>query len=192
MKIKLTFDEVREYLEAPAPTFPKYVSPLLNLANQYAQGTRPDVVGQMSELIQDFPGRTVEEWRKWYLDRYPDAIRAARDRILGMLEKLHSAMQEIDAGTVERWVEDLVIFKTFIGLRFHEAILKKVAELRQTSYRLSEPDEEARGIDGFVGDSPVAIKPMTYKTKAGLTETIEGEIIFYTKTKNAVELELQE
>lgn len=192
MKIKLTFDEVREYLEAPAPAFPKYVSPLLNLANQYAQGTRPDVVGQMSELIQDFPGRTVEEWRKWYLDRYPDAIRAARDKILDMLKKLRNAMEEIDGGMVERWVEDLVIYKTFIGLRFHEAILKKVAELRKTSYRLSEPDEEARGIDGFVGDTPVAIKPETYKTKAGLRETMEAEMIFYTKTKNTVELELQE
>ncbi len=192
MKIRLTFDEVRESLEAPAPTFPKYVSPLLNLANQYAQGTRPDVVGQMSELIQDFPGRTVEEWRKWYLDRYPDAIRAARDKILDMLEKLRNAMEEIDGGMVERWVEDLVIYKTFIGLRFHEAILRKVAELRKTSYRLSEPDEEARGIDGFVGDTPVAIKPETYRAKAGLRETIEAEMIFYTKTKNTVELELQE
>jgi hypothetical protein len=192
MKIKLTFDEVREYLEAPAPAFPRYVAPLVNLANQYAQGTRPQIVGQMSELIQDFPGRTVEEWRKWYLDRYPNAIRAATDKILDMLKKLRDAVQEIDAKMVERWVEDLVIFKTFVGLRFHDAILKKVAELRNTSYRLSGPAEEAKGIDGFVGDRPVAIKPETYKTKAGLRETIEGEIIFYNKTKNAVEIELEE
>jgi len=191
MKIKLSFDEVRKYLETPAPSFAKYVAPLLNLANLFAQGTRPEVVGQMSELIQNFPGRTVEEWKKWYLDRYPDAIRTATDRILDMLGKLRDAIEKTDPEVVEHWVEDLVIFKTFIGLRFHEAILKKVADLRKTSYRLSEPHEEAKGIDGFVGDKPVAIKPETYKTKAGLTETVEGEIIFYKKTKKAVEIELQ-
>ena len=31
--------------------FPKYTTQLMNLANQTAQGTRPKVVGQMSELF---------------------------------------------------------------------------------------------------------------------------------------------
>ncbi|MDP2898450.1 MAG: MjaI family restriction endonuclease [bacterium] len=192
MKIKLSFDEMRDILEAPAPSFPKYVAPLLNLANQYAQGTRPKVVGQMSELIQDFQGRTVEEWRAWYLRRYPEAIQAATKKILDMLRRLQTAMESIDSDAVRRWVEDLVIFKTFVGLRFQEAILKRVAALRKTSYRLSEPHEEAKGIDGFVGDRPVAIKPETYRTKPGLSETIESEIIFYKKTKNVIQIDIEE
>ena len=192
MKIKLSFGEMRDILEAPAPSFPKYVAPLLNLANQYAQGTRPKVVGQMSELIQDFQGRTVEEWRAWYLRRYPEAIQAATNKLLDMLGRFQAAMQRIDSEVVRRWVEDLVIFKTFLGLRVQEAILKKVAGLRKTSYRLSEPHEEAKGIDGFVGDTPVAIKPETYRTKPELSETIECEIIFYRKTDNAIEIEIQQ
>ena len=32
--------------------FPKYTTQIMNLANQNAQGTRPNVVGQMSELIE--------------------------------------------------------------------------------------------------------------------------------------------
>jgi len=191
MKIRLSFDEVREYLEAPAPSFPKYIAPLLNLANRYAQGARPEVVGQMSELIQEFPGRTVEEWRKWYLQRYTERIRVATDKILQMLPKLLDAMERIDQETVERWVQDLVIFKSFIGLRFQEAILKKVAEVRRTSYGLSRPEEEAKGIDGFVGGKPVAIKPETYKAKPELREAIQGEIIFYAKTRNGIEIEVE-
>jgi hypothetical protein len=35
------------------PEFPKYTTQLMNLANQNAQGTRPRVVGQMSELIKE-------------------------------------------------------------------------------------------------------------------------------------------
>jgi hypothetical protein len=43
------------------------VAQLLNLANQNAQGTRPKIVGQMSELIEQFGGKSLDEWERWYL-----------------------------------------------------------------------------------------------------------------------------
>jgi hypothetical protein len=107
-----------------------------------------------------------------------------------MVKNLRDAMNSISPEMVERWVEDLVIFKTFIGMRFQEAVLKEVAALRGTHYRLAEPDEEARGIDGFIGDRPVAIKPATYRSKPSLREALEGEIIFYTKKRDGIEIEL--
>jgi len=55
----------------------------------------------------------------------------------------------------------LVLVKTFIGLKFQEAILKKVASIMGKTYRLTKPEEEAKGIDGFIGDIPVSIKPST-------------------------------
>ncbi len=64
MRKKLTFDAVRELLGVQELDLRKYAAPLLNLANQYAQGTRPRVVGQMSELIREFPGRTFAEWEE--------------------------------------------------------------------------------------------------------------------------------
>jgi hypothetical protein len=79
MKLKITVDEIRKYLDIETPEFPKYVAPLINLANQYAQGTRPKVVGQMSELIQEFGGKTISEWEKWYLERKPDAMKNASE-----------------------------------------------------------------------------------------------------------------
>ena len=45
MKIKLSNEELRRSLEIEAPSFPKYVTQIINLANQNAQGTRPKVVG---------------------------------------------------------------------------------------------------------------------------------------------------
>ncbi len=50
MRVKITSEEIRKLLDIETPEFPKYVSPLINLANQYAQVTRPKVVGKMSEL----------------------------------------------------------------------------------------------------------------------------------------------
>jgi hypothetical protein len=67
MKIKLTNDQIRDYLEIEPLEFPKYTTQLINLANQNAQGTRPKVVGQLSELIQHCTGKKLEEWEHWYL-----------------------------------------------------------------------------------------------------------------------------
>lgn len=64
MKIKIAIEEIRKYLDIETPDLHKYVAPLINLANQYAQCTRPKVVGQMSELIQEFKGKTLSEWEK--------------------------------------------------------------------------------------------------------------------------------
>jgi hypothetical protein len=146
----------------------------------------------MSELIQEFEGKTMPEWEKWYLNKKPDAIRNATDRIFQMVKNLKNTINKIEESTVEQWVKDLVIVKTFIGLRFQEAILKRGAEIRGTDYRLSESDEEAKGIDGYIGDIPVSIKPYTYEAKAALPEHIETKIIFYKKVKDGIEVDYGE
>ncbi len=192
MKARLSNEELRAYLDIETPEFPKYATQLLNLANQNAQGTRPRVVGQMSELIQHFTGRTLEEWERWYQVEKPDAIEAATKKVLAMVENLKEAITKIDRSMVERWVRDLVIVKTYMGLRFQEAILKKGAGQSGKPWRLAEPDEEAKGIDGYIGKRPVSIEPATYKLKPALPEGIEVAIIYYEKTKNGLEIDYGE
>jgi len=34
MKVKITIEEIRKYLDIETPEFPKYVAPLINLANR--------------------------------------------------------------------------------------------------------------------------------------------------------------
>src|SRR4030066_157207 len=109
MKIKLTNEQIRQALEIPSLSFPKYVSQLINIANQNAQGTRPRVVGQLTDLIQEFSGKTLDEWEEWYLQRYPDAIKTAKEKILAMIENLKHAMHKIDETMVDEWARDLVI-----------------------------------------------------------------------------------
>ena len=192
MKIKISFKEIEKYLDAKSEEFPKYVAPLINLANQYAGGTRPRVVGKMSELIKRFSGKTLPEWEKWYLKQKPEAIESATQKIFNTLENLKNAINKIDKEIVKQWVKDLVIVKTFIGLKFQEIILKKGAEIKKTTYRFSTPEEESRGIDGYIGDIPVSIKPITYKTKSYLPENIQVKIIYYQKLKDGIEVEYKE
>lgn len=190
MRLKITSRELTQTLAETEPTqFPKYATQIINLANRFAQGTRPSVVGQQTELIQEFPGRTLEEWQAWYLTRYPRAIEEATQRIYAMTERLRETIAGIDRSMVEAWVKDLVLVKTFVGLRFQGAILHTIAAQKNVPYRFSTTDEEARGIDGYIGDLPVSIKPDTYKTMAQLPENIGVAFIYYTKQKDGLVLE---
>ena len=185
-KFKIKNKELQEIIVGEVPDFPKYSTQLMNLANQNAQGTRPRVVGQMSNLIQEFPGRKLEEWEEWYKERQPGAIKNATDKIYKMVENFKEAVQEIDRRMVKEWVEDLVILKTFMELRFQEAILRKVAEQKSETYRLATPEEESKGIDGYIGYTPVSIKPVTYEYKKSLVEEISIQIIYYEKKKDGI------
>jgi len=98
----------------------------------------------------------------------------------------------VNRETVEMWVRDLVLVKTFIGLKFQEAILRKGAELKGVDWRFSSPEEEAKGIDGFIGDLPVSIKPSTYKAKGSLPETISCKVIYYEKAKDGIVVDYSE
>jgi hypothetical protein len=143
----------------------------------------------MSELINEFEGKTLFEWEKWYLEKKPEAIKNTTEKILQKLKEFKNSLNSIDQAMVEQWVRDLVILKTFIGLRFQESILKRGAEIKNTNYRLSKPDEEARGIDGYIGETPVPRKPHTYDAKASLPEHIDVKIIYYRKIDGDIEVD---
>jgi len=189
MIIKIKNEELVKVLIGEIDDFPKYTTQLLNLANQNAQGTRPRVVGQLSELINECPEKTYEGWKKWYLSKYPNAVENATVKINEMIENFKLAIKSINREMIKKWVEDLVLEKTFIGLKFQEAILKKIATIKNKNYRLAEPDEESQGIDGFIGDIPVSIKPTSYKIKNSLRERIKCKIIFYKKIKSGLEID---
>lgn len=199
--IEITFEEARDLLGLPTrPELPKYSSQLINLANQFAQGTRPKVVGQMSDLIQEFRdsgGRTFEEWKQWYLSKYPNAIDEATSRIWRMINNFREALEELEKEDVRKWVEDLVLAKTYEGLMLQDAILRKVSEVLGGNYRLATPEEESSGIDGVIilegKEIPVSIKPKSYVIQERhLPEELGGYLIIYEKKKNKVLIDYSE
>jgi len=195
MKYTIKNESIAAYNASAPSEFPKYTSQLINWANQNAQGTRPVVVGQMSELFPAFAASgadiTIDNWRSWYIERYPDAFDKAADKIFAQVQNLQSAIQHIDRDMVLRWVEDLVIQKTFNGMYVQKAILASLAERQGTAFRLATPAEEAVGIDGYVGDTPYSIKPDTYKTMGRLSESIDVRMVYYTKTKTGLTVETE-
>lgn len=191
MKKKIYNQAVEELSKAEAYTFPKYTTQIINLVNSNAQGTRPAVVGQMSELIQAFPGKSLTEWIEWYSEQQPNAVNNATEKIWSKLQEMKDALTLIDKPMVEAWVKDLVYTKTYCGLKFQEAILAYLAREYKTTYRLATIEEEAQGIDGYVNNKPAQIKSITYKQESLLAEVINVPIIFYDKKKDGINIEFE-
>lgn len=189
MKIKICNEIIQRSLAGDVSSYPKYATQIMNLANQNAQGTRPKIVGQMSELIQEFGSGSISDWENWYKERYPDAIDLATEKVYNMILLLKESIDRIDEETVKRWIKELVVVKTYTGLRFQKVILETIAELKGSSYRLSTPDEESKGIDGYIGEHAVSIKPNTYKIEQRLPEHIDIPIIYYEKIKDGLNVE---
>ncbi len=99
----------------------------------------------MTDLFAEFSGRNFEEWKAWYLQKEPAAIDNATERVYSMLGRLQEAILLIDKPMIREWVEDLVLVKTFTGLCFQEALIARVAEMKGTSYRLADAEEESQG-----------------------------------------------
>ena len=182
-EIKLNVQEKFKDIIGEPKEFPKYTTQIINIANQNAQGTRPEVVGQMSELINKCPEKNFKAWKEWYLQNHPDAIKRATHKVKAMVENMKEAIRLIDDKMVEDWIEDLVITKTAEGLIIQEIILEYIAEKKKEKWRLANPYEESQNIDGYIGEIPVSIKPVTYLAKkSSVREAIFVDMIYYDKT----------
>lgn len=184
--IKITNAAVAQLSNASQYDFPKYTTQLINLINSNAQGTRAQVVGQMSELIQQYPGNTLAGWIEWYDAEHPNAIDDATEKIFNKFVEMKDAMQLIDKELIREWVKDLVYTKTFCGLKVQEAVIATIADKLDSSYRLATPEEESRNIDGFIDNKPVQVKSTSYQREGHLSEVIDVPIIYYDKKKDGL------
>jgi len=192
-KEKIKIENEIKYLDIENFTFPKYVTQILNLANQNAQGTRPKTVGQLSDLINQIDEKSHKSWKEFYLKNYGDKIDIATNKIFKMINSLKEAIDNIDENMVRDWVYDLIINKTADGLIIQELILKYLANKYNTQYRLANAHEESLNIDGFIGKIPVQIKSQTYKSKTNVkNENIKVVTIFYNKTDKYITIEYNE
>lgn len=167
----------------------KYVGSVINLANGFGRACNIKRVGQMSELIKEYrltaDTPTEKGWKDFYYKRVgKPAIKEAADVAWDTFLKIRKNMDSVEKKDIYNWIHDLIITKTFSGMQIQLDILEMLAE---DDYRLATPEEEAKGIDGYIDGEPVSIKPNTYKkTINSNIENIPYRIIYYKKTKNGI------
>lgn len=198
--LRISEEEREALITGDAATFPKYTTQLMNAANQNAQATRPRVVGSMNEIIAEFrneyPDGSYEDWVTFYNKEYngEKRIEEATQKTHTMIQQMRDAMEQIDEGMVRRWIKDLVLYKTYLGFDTQEAIFRKLAAEYDQDYTRASAADESKGIDGYLDEQPVSIKPATYKQKDRLQEDIQAPIVYYKEfsTSNALELDVSE
>jgi len=192
-KITVSNEKIADYNDAEPKEFPKYTTQLINTANQNAQATRAKVVGQLSDLfpqyLKEVENPSIESWEKWYFSKYPNSIDNATNKIIGQVNNFKKALPKVDEEMIRNWVYDLLITKTYNGLYLQEAILVAISKEEGKPYRTSTPREESIGIDGYIGEVPVSIKPHTYDYMSKLSEQIDVKMIKYRKTKATLHIE---
>ena len=181
-EFKITRKQLQKVADYKPKPFPKYSASIINLLNRWARGTASQVVGQMSDLAQECPHKDYDKWREWYLQKHPEAIEKATKLIMAKLKDVAEAFVKIDEDIVRVWVEDLVIDKSFWGLKIQEAIILRLEEITKKKCRLANKQEESKGIDGFVGDLPIQIKPSSYKSASNVkNEKFRAKAVYYQK-----------
>lgn len=186
--IKLTREELRGKDVGEITTFPPLSSELIQLANLKTHAVTKKIVGKPQDLIQQFEGKTYEEWCERYTAEHPGAIDKATDMIAASVAELKAAVDNINRDLVKRWVKETVLKKTYARFRLPEVILKKIARIRELPFRPPDAAEEAEGIDGFIGETAFRVRPVSYYFKAPPDEPAVPDTIYFEKTKSGVKI----
>lgn len=161
--LKLTPKHFNSVTQRDRFEFPKYTKPILNIATQNSKATSVKIVGSMKEQFTEFlkqGGRTLAEWETWYNQRGGvDKINQATDKLCEMLDKMPVDKTVFTQDMAHRYIQELVYNKTHYGMsgEFHSVCA--VADYFGKTYRFSTPEEESQGIDAFIDNKPVQVKP---------------------------------
>ena len=186
MRTKITKTKKKELKKKTLEHFPDYTTFIINRASETAQATRPNIVGKMTELFEEFTKQsemnstpiTLESWQNFYTKEKPYAIQNATEKAWSMVLNFKSAIELIDYHMVEEWISDLILKKTFFGLN-NESLIRLHFKDKGLDVRNSNSQEESQNIDLFIEDKPYQIKPISYKNERSISDRIEIPIIFY-------------
>lgn len=182
---KIKSRKIAEAIGIEKISIPKYSSGVINNANKYSHATRAENVSQVSETIKTFradktvPNHSLEEWVRWYTKQYPRAITKATNDAWRKFKEMRRELAKVKKDDIKNWEEDLIIYKTYAGLMIQDAIIKTIAKDLGVESRLGTPDEEGRGIDGYINDIPVQIKSITYRNEVRNEQFAEDIVIIY-------------
>lgn len=161
--IKLTQRHFANVTKRNRSEFPLYTKPILNIATQNSKATQVKLVGSMKEQWTKFMatgGRSVDEWESWYMDNGGQKkIQAATDKLWEMLNKMPLDHAVFTRDLAEQYILDLVINKTHYGMSGEYHSVLAAAQYFDKPHRFSTAEEESQGIDAWIGDYPVQVKP---------------------------------
>lgn len=161
--IKITSRAFQAITRRNRSEFPLYSKPILNIATQNSKATQVKIVGSMKDQWMAFLStrqRSVDEWETWYMANGGQAkIDAATAKLYDMLCKMPVDHSVFTRDLAREYILDLVINKTHYGMSGEYHAVLAAADHFGLPYRFSTPAEESQGIDAWLADHPVQVKP---------------------------------
>lgn len=161
--IKLTATDFKSVVKRDRSSFPLYTKPILNIATQNSKATQVKIVGSIKDQWTEFlatGGRSVEDWEQWYMENGGrDKIERATDKLFDMLTKMPLDRKVFTRELANQYILDLVINKTHYGMSGEYHAVLAAANHFKMKYRFSTAEEESQGIDAWIGQFPVQVKP---------------------------------
>jgi hypothetical protein len=167
--IKLNNEAYQGISQPYRRSWPKYSTQLMNLANQNCKGTNPKNVGSIKEIWTEFrttnADPTLQNWVDFYNNKMGESVLdQAGKNIHAMINKM--GIKTIDQAMCIDYAKEIVYNKTHMGMAGEEMAVMAAAKYYEMPYRFSTPEEESKGIDAWIGDKPVQVKPHDSAFKA--------------------------
>lgn len=144
----------------------------------------------MKELWLEFSDTgvpdTLGNWEAFYANRWgTDGLDSATEKLYEMIQKM--GIPWIDETMCADYVDEVIYNKTHFGMGGESTAIAVAAEYFDLPYRFSNAEEESQGIDGWIGEHPVQVKPAdSYKKNHVFNgaDTEETLVITYEKKKH--------
>lgn len=172
-----------------AHEFPDLTSDLISLANRLSKATTRKKLGNPASVIEEFEGKTFEDWERFYEQKHPGALDTASRDIYSTMEKLRKALELVDKELVRHWVEEAVLKRAYAAWRIQETILKHIAKLQGKPFRQADDQESEAGIDGFIDECPFRVRPVSHYFKSPPEEQdAQVNVVYFEKAKSGLKV----
>lgn len=188
--VKLTAKFYKGHDTRSRRVWPKYATQLLNIAGQNSRCFDAKRVGSMKELWLEFVDSdqpdTLENWEAFYLNAKGNhGLTEASQKLHDMTQKM--GIEWVDGQMCSDYVHEVIFNKTHFGMGGESMAIAVAAEYFGLDYRFSNAVEESQGIDGWIGDQPVQVKPQdSYKVGHvfNKADTSKQLVVTYEKKKH--------
>lgn len=187
-ELHISKDERRRIAVGQDLEYPRYTTKIMNLACHTSQATNRSSVGSLDEILEEFeaehPDGTFEDWVEYYNKRYNGEVKVQRaaKKTYDMVENMREAIDLITYDMVEQWVEDLILYKSYMGFDAREVIIPKLGRELQVSSRLAGPEEMAEGISGYLGEQPICLRSTKHDKGPAMYEDTDIPVVYYEET----------
>jgi len=160
--IKLTAKNYKNVIHRQRREWPKYSTQLLNVAGQNCKAFDVKRVGSAKETWLEMRSKgirgTFENWCAFYNSK-PFAA-----NLPAQAQKLYEMIQKMKVGGItlemcDDYIKEVIYNKTHMGMAGEEMAVEAAGQYYDLPVRFSTAEEEAQGIDGWIGEYPVQVKP---------------------------------